>query len=153
MSHHLIFRSLNLHLKINNITLCFIYNFGCCVPFRFKIMDVRESQTVLFHCVADKYIIKANESITCRYAVLPSMMRDVRDLVGIFKIGWKQTQECVVFNWSPACSFEGIDPTFENSCVLFDGKKVIQELLKYLGLIVTESKSILICSIATGTIV
>ena len=91
-------------------------------------MDVKESQTILFHCVADKYVIKANESIACQYVALSSVTRSHHDLVGLFRIGWKQTQECIVFNWAPSCSYNGKDQTSENTCVLFDGKKFIQKL-------------------------
>lgn len=83
-------------------------------------MDSSESQNVLFHSVRDCYILRPDESIACQYAVLPSMTKDVRDYVGIFKVGWKSTRECLTSSLSP--TYHSVESTVKDNSILFDGK-------------------------------
>jgi hypothetical protein len=103
--------------------LCRHYNFLVisCFFFAsdFRVMDSSESQHVLFHSVANCYVIKPNESIACQYAVLPSVTQSCQDYVGIFKVGSKHTRDCLVLSWPPEDHSNESD--VKHSCVLFDG--------------------------------
>lgn len=83
-------------------------------------MDSNGPAGVVFQGVAEQYTIRQWESIPCYYTVLPSCATSSRDTIGIFKIGWRNTTECLVYCWTPCHDCPDMVQT-ENHCVLFDG--------------------------------
>ena len=68
-----------------------------------KTSDSKQPKTsfaqVVFHNVEESYHVGVD--VECPYMITSSLEVNSRDWVGLFKVGWRSSNEYIYYNWSP----------------------------------------------------